>query len=330
MDEPNNIKVWILCDHHDGSNSQCIGIAQKLCNDYGTINQADLQGRKLDEFVKKEILGAPKSQRTVLISANPEVRDTAIRIKSLAGDRLFNVHLCSTRASEARSFDLQAFCEAPSMPLSVMKDRILPNLVGIAHKITPEKIEQGKQEWEQQFSGLQKPVIALIVGGDVTPTHHFTAAMAKKLGREVNEYAKRNHASLIVTNSRRTSPEATQALSEEITVPCYMYDKHKNPENPYFGILGIADAFIVTGDSLSLMCEACSTGKPVYCYPLQHIEMPMHGFVQHQLVNTGRIHSFEAKGTLENWSYEPLDIAGEIADAIRERINIISKQTALG
>ena len=35
-------------------------------------------------------------------------------------------------------------------------------------------------------------------------------------------------------------------------------------ENPYFGYLALADAIVVTGDSVSMTSEACASGKPVY------------------------------------------------------------------
>jgi mitochondrial fission protein ELM1 len=35
-------------------------------------------------------------------------------------------------------------------------------------------------------------------------------------------------------------------------------------DNPHLGHLAWADTFIVTADSVSMLSEACSTGKPVY------------------------------------------------------------------
>ena len=37
-------------------------------------------------------------------------------------------------------------------------------------------------------------------------------------------------------------------------------------ENPYFGYLSVADAIVVTADSMSMMAEACTAGCPVYLY----------------------------------------------------------------
>jgi hypothetical protein len=39
-------------------------------------------------------------------------------------------------------------------------------------------------------------------------------------------------------------------------------------DNPYFGYLAIADSFIVTCESMSMLAEACSTCKPVHMFDL--------------------------------------------------------------
>ena len=39
-------------------------------------------------------------------------------------------------------------------------------------------------------------------------------------------------------------------------------------ENPYFGYLALTDEIIVTGDSMSMLTEACATRKPVHIFGL--------------------------------------------------------------
>src|SRR5581483_2108548 len=52
-----------------------------------------------------------------------------------------------------------------------------------------------------------------------------------------------------------------------IDVPRAFYRwRPADPDNPYFGYLAVADAFIVTGDSMSMLAEACSTGRPVHVF----------------------------------------------------------------
>jgi hypothetical protein len=46
--------------------------------------------------------------------------------------------------------------------------------------------------------------------------------------------------------------------------PAYIYRWQPNKEeNPYLAYLALADRFIVTADSASMLAEACSTGRPV-------------------------------------------------------------------
>jgi len=68
-----------------------------------------------------------------------------------------------------------------------------------------------------------------------------------------------------VSTSRRTPPDAARAFSDALTVPAYVH--HWAPgggPNPYLAYLALADAFIATGDSASMLTEACSTGKRVW------------------------------------------------------------------
>jgi hypothetical protein len=58
-----------------------------------------------------------------------------------------------------------------------------------------------------------------------------------------------------------------ERLVAAIDVPHFLYRwAPDDPENPYFGILANADRIIATADSVSMMAEACATGRPVYLY----------------------------------------------------------------
>ncbi len=73
--------------------------------------------------------------------------------------------------------------------------------------------------------------------------------------------------------------------------------------NPYLGFLGLADAIIVTADSINMVCEACSTGKPVHILPLGTEPRRRAAFLQ-DILASGRARAFN--GGLEMWDYPPL------------------------
>ena len=78
--------------------------------------------------------------------------------------------------------------------------------------------------------------------------------------------------SVLVSTSRRTSKTAAEALLSALGSSCshaYVWQTgRENRENPYMGYLACADAFVVTGESASMLAEACTTGKPVAIFPL--------------------------------------------------------------
>jgi hypothetical protein len=47
----------------------------------------------------------------------------------------------------------------------------------------------------------------------------------------------------------------------------FVWDAQKT-DNPYHALLGHADSFIVTGDSISMMVEVACAGKPLYIFQL--------------------------------------------------------------
>jgi hypothetical protein len=60
-----------------------------------------------------------------------------------------------------------------------------------------------------------------------------------------------------------------ETFRANLTVPAYLFLWSKEAtENPYFAFLGLADAHIVTGDSMSMLTEACATRKPVHIFDL--------------------------------------------------------------
>jgi hypothetical protein len=74
----------------------------------------------------------------------------------------------------------------------------------------------------------------------------------------------------MITDSARTPAAAWAAFMAEVTVPnhCYCWGAGASEENPYFAYLALADELVVTGESMSMLAEACATDKPVFIFDL--------------------------------------------------------------
>jgi len=125
--------------------------------------------------------------------------------------------------------------------------------------------------------------------------------------------------SLLVTTSRRTG-EAEAALLAEINDPNFVFRWGDEGENPYFGFLALADTVIVTGDSVSMVSEACATPAPVYIYGPKALTPQKHTKLHRELFERGFARPLG--DAFEEWTHDPLNAAGEIAEEVRRRFGI--------
>jgi hypothetical protein len=135
------------------------------------------------------------------------------------------------------------------------------------HAMTPERLASAARQWEPRLAHLPRPWTVLLIGG---PSGSFRfgppelRALTERSVAEVRE----SGGSLLVTTSGRTPDFVGPALEPSLVgVPHNLFLWSRNgAENPYFGYLALADRFIVTGDSVSMMTEATATGRPVAIY----------------------------------------------------------------
>jgi mitochondrial fission protein ELM1 len=103
-------------------------------------------------------------------------------------------------------------------------------------------------------------------------------------------------------------------------LPHFLWDE--TGENPYFGILGLADYVVVTIDSINMVSEALATGKPVYVADLPGGSEKFRCF-HRTMCAEGLTRPFE--GSLERYSYASPDDLKIVAERVQE---LLSKQLA--
>ncbi len=134
------------------------------------------------------------------------------------------------------------------------------------HRVTRARLDEAARAWEARVAHLPRPRIAVLAGGNSGP-YPFDRASGTRLAAMLETLVGEVGGSLLVTTSARTLEETTEALFDGIDSPSILYRWKKNdPDNPFFAFLGLADRVVVTADSVSMMTEACATGRPVYLY----------------------------------------------------------------
>lgn len=129
-------------------------------------------------------------------------------------------------------------------------------------------IREATEAWRTRFENLPRPLTALLVGGQTKPFRFDTQA-AETLIQTVRKTA--GNGFLYISTSRRTPPAVIETLKANLPPNSELYCWSKdNSDNPYLALLGLADQFIVTGDSMSMMIEVARLGKPLAIFALPY------------------------------------------------------------
>jgi hypothetical protein len=142
------------------------------------------------------------------------------------------------------------------------------------HLISQETLSNAADQFQHSVSLLPRPRVALLIGGP-TGIYELSVEVAKRLAHDVNSWVRSAGGSLLIVSSPRTGADAERVINEQITVPSlsYYWKQPKGP-NPYMAFLALSDHIVVTEDSVSMIAEACATGKPIEVFALPRIARP--------------------------------------------------------
>jgi mitochondrial fission protein ELM1 len=136
------------------------------------------------------------------------------------------------------------------------------------HRLDQEAMGKAAVLVAPKLSALPRPWITLLVGGTSTPDV-LDGATASDLARKALTYAEERKGSLVVVTSPRTGRKAERAIAETLDGLAHICLWSRDADaNHYLGYLHLADSFIVTSDSISMIAEAIHTGKPVDVFNL--------------------------------------------------------------
>jgi mitochondrial fission protein ELM1 len=271
--------VWLVTGYRAGERNQVIALGEALGwpfelkelsyrpTEFRTslFRGSDLRGIRLD---KSSSLEPPWPD--LVISAGMRNEPVCRWIRAQQGGRTRIVHIGRPWA-HPDNFDL--IVTTPQYRLAE-HPKVLQNTLTL-HRVTPERLEQEAARWQAQFEHLNSPRTMVILGGNSGP-YTLGSKNAHAIAQQVEAQARQRGGSLMISTSARTSPAVIDIFEREITVPHVLYRwRPDDTENPYFGMLALCDELVVTADSISMLSEACATGKPVWMAPLGGYGYPM-------------------------------------------------------
>lgn len=285
------MKILILDDGFPGNTNQSLGIVEALectfhifpVEFYGPSYK--LPGRKGKIKIIPKIIGLFLYLRLYniayifykIFSKNP-IPKNSYDIVISTGSFLSPINLLISKKINAKSICIMTPEYCPKKKFDILfipfhdyfrysEIKKLKNVyltIGAPNRITPSTLEKAK---EKILKEIQIPVNSLkagiLIGGN-DQNYLIDITWAKNLLNILNNLATKNFVFLL-TVSRRTPEVVSDFFYNKLTDAKFIYREFPGikPGTHYFGILSISDIIFVTEDSINMISEACSTGKPV-------------------------------------------------------------------
>lgn len=313
---------WAVTDGRPGMENQALGLAEALAALqplHIEVKRVQLAGvRRWFPYGALALLGGRFTPQSgleppwpdLLIGCGRAGAAAALMVKRASGGRTFTVQLQDPRIAPER-FDLVI----PPRHDELKGGNVVP-VLGAPHRVTKAVLDAGAEEFAPVLASLPRPLAAVLIGGS-SRSHKLTLSDAKRLCAELEGLAAQG-CGLAVTTSRRTGARQTALIAERLKAAgAWVWTGEPDGPNPYFGLLALADAILVTEDSTNMVTEAAATGKPVHILTLSGGSPKFRRF--HEAMRThGATRPFEGK--LENWSYVPLTETVRAARIVQERL----------
>ncbi|CAM8913437.1 unnamed protein product [Rhodiola kirilowii] len=271
----------------------------------------------------------------LVVASGRDTISIASSVRRLAFEKVFLVQIQHPRSRLDR-FDLVIAPRHDYYPLSLQAQAQVPRFIrrwitprgppgknvvltiGALHHVDSTTLRSAAISWNEEFSPLPKPLVVVNIGG---PTRNckYGLDLARQLATHLQSILA-SCGSIRITFSARTPEKVSKFLSKELGNEPKVYIWNGEGPNPHMGHLAWADAFIITADSVSMLSEACSTGKPVYVMGGERCKWKMTDFHK-TLRERGMTRPFmECEDMSDNWSYPPLNDTAEAANRVHEAL----------
>ncbi|EEF38564.1 mitochondrial fission protein ELM1 [Ricinus communis] len=269
----------------------------------------------------------------LVVASGRDTISIASSIKRLASDNVFVVQIQHPRSSLNR-FDLVITPHHDYYPLTPQAQEQVPRFlrkwitpreppdghvvltVGALHQIDFAALRGAASAWHDEFAPLPKPLLVVNIGGP-TGCCRYGTDLAKQLTASLLSVLD-GCGSVRISFSNRTPEKVSNVIIKELGNNPKIYIWDGEEPNPHMGHLAWADAFVITADSVSMISETCSTGKPVYVMGSERCKWKLSEFHK-TLRERGVVRPFTGSEDIsESWSYPPLNDTAEAARRVQE------------
>lgn len=322
---PPQTACWIVTDGNAGMENQCLGLAEAL---------------GVTPIVKRIRLRAPWDWLPPRLGA----LGRPLRHLDPAGDALAppwpDLLIATGRKTVAAAAAIRRMSgrtvavqiQNPHFPFGAFDLVVAPrhdglsgvNIIctaGALHRVTRARLDAAAEEFRAGLAHLPRPLFAVLIGGP-NKVYRMNPSVIAGLCAGLRRLASVAGCGFAVTPSRRTGEANIAALRDGLKEVPHILWEGEGP-NPYFGYLGLADAVIVTADSVNMISEAAATGRPVFVFDLPGGSPKFRAF-HAAMRESGAVRPFSPDSVfpLESWTPPEIDDTAMVVKAVRRLLII--------
>lgn len=285
------MKILVLDDGIQGNTNQSLGVAEALQQSFdifqvqfGGISYR-LPGRKGKTKLIPKIAGLllrfgaykcayalckfssitdlPENNYDIVISAGSFLAPLNLVISKKINSK--SICIMTPEGVPLKEFDLLIVPYHDSLRYPILEN--LGNVfftIGAPNRINPSLLERSKRKLAVEICIPEKSIkVGIIIGGS-DQNYIVDVDWTKKLFAHINKLSAAGFVFLLTT-SRRTPFDVVNFVIENANTSNFVYTEFPGTKqgSHYFGMLAICDILLVSEDSITMVSEACSTGKAV-------------------------------------------------------------------
>jgi mitochondrial fission protein ELM1 len=266
--------IWVLLTHAPGDNDQSLALADAL-GAPSVVKHIDWpltdpeQDRALvralladtaEAQARREAIGLHGHWPRIVICCGRRADRVGFWIKRQSGDHTKVVSIGRAHQPVAR-YDLLA---APPQYALPERANIVRLPLPLARRRQDNAPSRGNVAAGSNMVPVAKPWFTILLGGEVKE-FVVSPQELERTARAAQEAADRHGGSVVVSTSRRTSPEMLAVVERALKNPyVYRWSAANRDENPYEILLEQSAALFVTADSASMVLDCAASGTPTF------------------------------------------------------------------
>ncbi|MGH1376114.1 MAG: ELM1/GtrOC1 family putative glycosyltransferase [Alphaproteobacteria bacterium] len=201
------------------------------------------------------------------------------------------------------------------------------------HNLTHEQIKNEAHQLQSRL-GESSPIIAIMVS-EISPRENLED-LQEKLTQITQSHPESD---IYLCSAPRTDPDIFNALYQTVqntdnTVHVYDWKNEQGENNPYIGLLQLAEHMVIVGESHSTLSERLFTGQSAYTYYEHPKEVEDYIRANSNQTNQGQIKDLKTEDIsngLTTDKFPPIDITPAVAQGIQNQYEQhLQKQRSLG